>query len=263
SGPFYCALFTLKRVCRAVALHRSRFQPDLLVKEGHSRAWMGSFRSPTDNILRDYLNSQAGGSGSDKVDLEEIFEFEFPPTDGDPSNAPKFTKASRMVNGGLLFMNRALKVSNQEACMAQFRAEILDKEIARLKGELECSRRHERGFALPEVRRAYRRGTIEMSEVMKNRCDTFSCEFGEFKESYQVLGDYRECRGTVGGLYLTQASDYSFAVENARQTKHMNERDRDFAIPQIEEWIWKQWEPIYVSPDTVEAERESPTRQAK
>ncbi|KAF2599231.1 hypothetical protein F2Q68_00010817 [Brassica cretica] len=34
----------------------------------------------------------------------------------------------------------------------------------------------------------------------------------------------------------------------------MKERDKDFALPQIKERIWKQWEPIPVSPDTVEAE---------
>ena len=34
----------------------------------------------------------------------------------------------------------------------------------------------------------------------------------------------------------------------------MNERAGDFAIPRMEENIWKQWEPITVSPDTVEAE---------
>ncbi|KAG2275796.1 hypothetical protein Bca4012_044086 [Brassica carinata] len=28
----------------------------------------------------------------------------------------------------------------------------------------------------------------------------------------------------------------------------------DFALPQIEERIWNQWEPIPVSPDTVEGE---------
>ena len=78
-----------------------------------------------------------------------------------------------------------------------------------------------------------------MAEVMKSHRDSFSCEFRELKESYQALGDYRECCGTVGGLFLTQAFDYSFSVEDARQTRRMNERDRDLAIPQIEERIWK------------------------
>ena len=89
---------------------------------------------------------------------------------------------------------------------------------------------------------------------MKNRRAQFSSEFGEFKESYQALGDYRECRDTVGGLYLTQIPDYPFATKDAKQTRRMKERDRDFALPQIEESIWKQWERIPVSPDTVEAE---------
>ncbi|KAF2574806.1 hypothetical protein F2Q70_00004040 [Brassica cretica] len=69
-----------------------------------------------------------------------------------------------------------------------------------------------------EIRRAYRCGKREMAEVMKNRRDRFLCEFGELKGSYQALGNYRECRGTVGGLYLMQDSEYSFVVENARQT---------------------------------------------
>ena len=51
-----------------------------------------------------------------------------------------------------------------------------------------------------------------MAEVMKNRRDRLLCEYGELKGSYQALGDYRECRGTVGGLYLMQDSEYSFDV---------------------------------------------------
>ncbi|KAF3555772.1 hypothetical protein F2Q69_00013646 [Brassica cretica] len=55
--------------------------------------------SPTDNILRDYLNSQAGGSGSDQIDLDELLDFDFPSAEGESSEVPEFTKASRMVNG--------------------------------------------------------------------------------------------------------------------------------------------------------------------
>ena len=38
---------------------------------------------------------------------------------------------------GLLMINRALDTSKQEAQMARFKAEMADKEIARLKDELE------------------------------------------------------------------------------------------------------------------------------
>ena len=112
----------------------------------------------------------------------------------------------------LSMMNQALDASNQEAHMAQFRAEVADKEISRLRDELECSRRCEGELTAKEIRRACRRGKKEIVEVMKNHRAQLTCEFREFKESYQDLGDYRECRGTVGGLYLMQDSEYSFDV---------------------------------------------------
>ena len=151
-------------------------------------------------------------------------------------------------------MNRALDASIQEVRMAQFRAKKADKEIARLRDELERSRRDEGGLVATEILRAHRRGRREMVEIMKTRRDQFSYEFGELKEGYKAYENYRECRGTVGGLFFTQAVDYSYDVENARQTRRTNERAGDFLIPRIEENIWKQWEPIPVSPDTVVAE---------
>ena len=53
-------------------------------------------------------------------------------------------------------MNRDLGASSQGARMSQFRVEMADKDIARLKDELECSRRRERGSAATEDRRFYR-----------------------------------------------------------------------------------------------------------
>ena len=52
-----------------------------------------------DNILKDYLDSQAGGSSSDQFNLEGLFEFDFPLTKGGPSEVLKFAKAARMVSG--------------------------------------------------------------------------------------------------------------------------------------------------------------------
>ena len=89
---------------------------------------------------------------------------------------------------------------------------------------------------------------------MKSRRDKFSQSFGELKGHYKVFTDYRECRGTVGGLYLTQHPDYSFSTEYAKQTGLMAEKDKDPKISEVEDEIWKQWEPVPFSPDTVEAE---------
>ncbi|KAF2558636.1 hypothetical protein F2Q68_00016125 [Brassica cretica] len=89
---------------------------------------------------------------------------------------------------------------------------------------------------------------------MKSRRDKFSQKFGELKGRYKALAVYRECRGTVGSLYLMQLPDYSFSSEYTKQTGLMAEKDKDPKISEIEGEIWKQWEPVPVSPDTVEAE---------
>ncbi|KAF3493664.1 hypothetical protein DY000_02052823 [Brassica cretica] len=258
SGEFYWSSFTPKRVRHTVALHRPRFLSDLPVEEGKESS-MKRFipceapaekrRSRTrkdkhiavdedtadgecfpEDILGDYLNR------GEPIDHGELLGSDVPAAEGGSNKGPEFTKASRMVNGGLLVMNQTLDASNQEACLPRFRAEMADKEIACLRYELKRSRCCEGELTAKEIRRAYRRGKKEMVEVMKTHRAQFLCEFGEVKESYQALADYRECRGSVGGLYFTQIPDYSFAAEDAKQTRRM------------------KWEPIPVSPDTVEGE---------
>ncbi|KAL0815623.1 hypothetical protein Bca101_072067 [Brassica carinata] len=141
--PCFWADFSPKRVRRAVGLYRSRFRPNMPTKEGSESSMDGFIpyvprtkkdrskpckdkhimvdedvvdgQFSPDNILKDYLDSQAGGSN-------EVLDF---------------SKAARMVNGGLLMINRALDTSKQDAQMARFKAEVADKEIARLKDELE------------------------------------------------------------------------------------------------------------------------------
>ncbi|KAH0849090.1 hypothetical protein HID58_091565 [Brassica napus] len=278
----FWANFTPRRIRRAVVLHRSRFQPDLPTEEGSESNTDGFIpyvpqtkkasskhrkdkqlmvdedvvdgQLSPDNILKDYLDSQAGGSSSDQFNLEGLFEFDFPLTKGGPSKVLEFAKAGRMVSGGFLMINRALDTSKQEADMARFKPEVADKEISLLKDELESSRRREGESFEKEVNHAYRRGKREVVEVMKKRRDNFSQKFGEIKEHYKALADYRECRGTVGGLYLTQLLGYSYEGGYARQTVRLAEKDTNFAISEAEEKICEQWDPVPISPDTVEAE---------
>ena len=67
------------------------------------------------------------------------------------------------------------------------------------------------------------------------------------------MGEYRECRGTVGGLYLTSGSEYSLESEMAKQSRRMNNyANMEQMIPQIEERIWEQWAQIPVSLDSEE-----------
>ncbi|KAL0854422.1 hypothetical protein Bca101_059574 [Brassica carinata] len=239
-------MFTPKHVRHAFALYRSRLEPGL----PRRRVWVNiaiDGQDFPDDVLRDYLNS------GEPVDLDELFDFESPADDGS-NEVPEFAEASRTVNGALLTVSRALGASRQVARMAQFKAEMVDQEIARLEGELERSCCHERESSEADIHRAYRRGRNEVAEMVRTRLERFSHEFGELQASHKALGEYRECRGTTGGMYLTTAHDYSYDVEYARQSRRMNERNMDFVIPQIKQRIWEQWDPIPISHDTMEVE---------
>ncbi|CDY30828.1 BnaC05g22040D [Brassica napus] len=145
--------FSPKRVRRAVAINRSRLQPDFPV-QGESETDMEEFvpydipderemsRSPmnkqvavddydngdvdgleypSDELFRNFRNSQASGSGTDQTDLPEFgnlppdldsfFDFRMPSTVGDSVEL----KASRMCHGGFHLVIETLKANRTEA----------------------------------------------------------------------------------------------------------------------------------------------------
>ncbi|KAF3556581.1 hypothetical protein F2Q69_00013639 [Brassica cretica] len=206
-GPLFWAMFSLKRVRRVVALHRSHFQPDLPVEEG-AESSMDGFVPYEAPVARE--RSRPHKDKHVIVDNDAVVGKPLPRMAVTRLTSTSCLTLNSPDQGRVpaSMMNRTLNVSNQEARMAQFRAETADKEIARLTDELENSRREREPAAT---------------------------EFRELKGSYKDLGDYCECRGTVGGLHLTQVPDYSFDVE-----------------------IWEQWDPIPISLETVEAETGAP-----
>ncbi|KAF3540743.1 hypothetical protein F2Q69_00022150 [Brassica cretica] len=67
------------------------------------------------------------------------------------------------------------------------------------------------------------------------------------------MGEYRSCRGTVGGLYLMMGSKILFRVGDGQAVEaHEQLREHGSMIPQIEERIWEQWAQIPVSLDSEE-----------
>ncbi|WZZ70787.1 hypothetical protein YC2023_082157 [Brassica napus] len=125
--PSFWVDFSPKRVRRVVALYRSRFQPDLPTEEGlessmdgfipyvpHTKRdrskphkdkhlmvdkYMVDRQLSPDNILKDYLDSQAGGISGEQFNFDGLFEFDFPPIEGGSNEVQDFSKAARMVNG--------------------------------------------------------------------------------------------------------------------------------------------------------------------
>ncbi|CDY15025.1 BnaCnng04280D [Brassica napus] len=154
-GPFFWAMFSLKRVCGIVTLHRSRFQPDLPVEEGAESSMDGfvPYEAPVarersrphkdKHVIVD--NDAVVGKALPqlavtRLTLTSCLTLNFPRSRASPVRCRSLPK-HRGWSMGLLLMNRTLNVSNQEARMAQFRAETADKEIARLTDELENSHR--------------------------------------------------------------------------------------------------------------------------
>ena len=151
-------------------------------------------------------------------------------------------------------INRALDTSNPEADIARFKAEVADKEFARLKDELESSRRREGESFEKEVNPAYRRGKREVVEVMQKRRDKFSQNFGELKERYKALR-----------IIVSVVEPWVVCILRSFLTTRMlaSMRGRQCVWPRKiktlqylrqRKKIWEQLDPFPVSPDTVEAE---------
>ncbi|KAF3584981.1 hypothetical protein F2Q69_00030362 [Brassica cretica] len=110
SGSSFWALFTPKRVRRAVALHHFWFRPDLPVEEG-AESSMDGF------VL--YVALAERERSRPRKDKHVIVDDDVAVGQGYPTE--------NILKQGLLMINRALNVSNQEACMALFKAEMADK----------------------------------------------------------------------------------------------------------------------------------------
>ncbi|KAF3607338.1 hypothetical protein DY000_02046876 [Brassica cretica] len=220
NGPFFWTFFTPRRVHRALRLVHPNLGTCVQADSYSEPDVLASLDVPAEETNVGLLRAPI-------PDFDDFFaglpsRFDPPPPVVETGTSKVVTEGSRIINGGLNILGSALETSHREAMVYRFKAEKAEKDLARVQNEIlerdsKLSKDHAKA-----VRQAERSGRREIVEMMRNRATKFKAEYGNLQEAYSLVGDFRECRGSVGTLWKTQTDDFVYEDEMGTMKGGMN-----------------------------------------
>ncbi|KAF3519938.1 hypothetical protein DY000_02060399 [Brassica cretica] len=283
NGMFFWDSFTLDRIRSAVALYRSQGISRSLhasdMDEPHPDAVTDQrerVRPRKDkgialediNIVSEDLPlpgwnpgfTPGDGTGTSEAPLPDDFFANLPPGFTTPASLDEasrrevVTEGSRLINEGMWFFNSTLDGSFRETRLSHFKAEEIERKFIRFQNEVAERERRQAESHSRALIRAERKGRRTIATELARRATLFDAEFRSFKDAQVYVGDFRECRGSVGTLWKSQNADFSFLSEVAEMSGLVDGcAQAESMVPPIEGRIQELWEPIEVSEDTTEA----------
>ncbi|KAF2533059.1 hypothetical protein F2Q70_00029985 [Brassica cretica] len=229
NGPFFWDSFTLDRIRNAVALYQSR---------GISRPLRASDMDEPHPDPVPEQRERGDGSETSEAPLPDGFFANLPPGFTTPSSLDEASRREVVAVGSRLIKERGASFALQGR-----------RDREEIHPFSERAESHSRALI-----RAERKGRRTIAAQLARRATLFDAEFRSFKDAQDHVGDFRECRGSVGTLWKSQIADFAFLFEVSEMSGLMDGcAQAKSMVPPIEGRIRELWEPIKVSEDTTEA----------
>uniref|UniRef100_A0A0D3ASQ3 Uncharacterized protein n=1 Tax=Brassica oleracea var. oleracea TaxID=109376 RepID=A0A0D3ASQ3_BRAOL len=220
--------------------------------------------SKTETLSLKIFRSPGNGNGTSEAPLPNDFFTNLPPGFTTPASLEEASRREvvvegfRLINEGMRVFNSTLDGSFREAHLLHFKAEKIERNFIRFQNEV-AEREHRQAESHSQALICTeRKGRMAIAAELARRATLFDAEFRSFKDAQDYVGNFHECRGSVGTHWKSQNADFSFLSEVVEMSGLMDGcAQAESMVPPIVGRIREHWEHIEVLEDTTEAGAEA------